>query len=95
MYKSLFSIAFVALALISVLLGFLVGKRKKWQFSVSKMIFIVVAAVAAMVLADLVSWLLSGVLYSVTKNLFENISTDLAAVGSAKEALRADRKSVV
>lgn len=66
MFKVIFSVAFFLFAALSVLIGIKTGKKYRWQFSISKIILTLLAALIAMVVSALVGWALgksfSGVL---------------------------------
>ncbi|MBR2432270.1 MAG: hypothetical protein IKB23_05070, partial [Clostridia bacterium] len=58
MFKVIFSIAFFLFAALSVLIGIKTGKKYRWQFSISKIILTLLAALIAMVVSALVGWAL-------------------------------------
>lgn len=69
MFKLIFSGAFLLFALIFLLIGMLRGRKYKFQYSLSRMITVVLSAVVAMAISALIAWALGGVLFGVVNSL--------------------------
>ena len=89
MFKLIFSLAFVLLAVLAALFGFLAGKKNKWQLSVSKMIFTVVAGTFSALLAVTVAYLASSFGVSIAMDLLPSFAADIKALPRTVEAIKA------
>ncbi len=91
MFNLIFSIAFIALFLLAALIGMLKGKKYVWQFSLSRIIVLLLSVAISLTAAVLIA----GPLGTLTVNILQNtiLSGDLGgmvgAIESAVDALRA------
>ncbi|MBO5415863.1 MAG: hypothetical protein J6A83_04460 [Clostridia bacterium] len=96
MFKIIFSCVFFLFFLLAVLVGIFKGKKYVWQFSVSRILTVLVSALLAVFLSALVSWLIGGALVGVVTNLLGGVASGLIdALPTAPDAVRAIIASVI
>ena len=74
---------------IAACVGALVGRKNKWQYSVSKIIFTVTSAIVAMLLSAIVAYLLASLIHSTLIDLASGIIPEIDSISFATESLKA------
>lgn len=89
MFKILFSLVFAFFAVIAMLIGFLNGKKNKWQYNLSKIIFTIAAAIAAMLLSALAAYLVATLIYALLTGALSDLIPELAELTASADAVKA------
>ena len=90
MFKLIFAGTFLFFALIFLLIGMLKGRKYKFQYSLSRLITVIISAVVAMALSALIASGLGGLLVGIVSSLLpEEVSPILEAIPSAPDAVKA------
>ena len=90
MFKLIFAGTFLFFALIFLLIGMLKGRKYKFQYSLSRLITVIISAVVAMALSALIASGLGGLLVGIVSSLLpEDVSPMLEAIPSAPDAVKA------
>ena len=93
MFNLIFTGFFVLIAVIFILTGMLKGRKYKWQFSVSRIVVVVLSTIAATLISALVSWLLGGLVYGALEGFLQNGNQEIAnlinSLPSAADSVRA------
>lgn len=93
MFILIFSLAFLIVAGLCMMVGALKGKKLAWQLSVTRIALSAVSAVISALLAMLVAWLVSGVLFDVVLGMtglsLDSLIADLPVTEGVAVALMA------
>lgn len=92
MFNLIFSALFIFIALIFMLCGMLKGRKYRWQFSLSRIIIVVISAIIATLLSALVSWLLGGLVFGLLEGFLTGageVGTLISSLPTAPDTVRA------